>query len=407
MKAVDALVEHVQRHIDWLNAEVDALDADIASSIHATPAMAKQAEKMAAIKGVGPVTVATLLALLPELGQLNRREIAALVGLAPFAHDSGKRVLDGQLRDVLRVQKGRVPKVLGTVYTPWVSLPATSYLVVLLALEACTIDSTGLSAPLDVPAVDVPSDVPSDILLNEAGPDVSNPPDARPDVPLDAPDALDAPDDAGPDARDAGPGPCDDPSIIACYLFDGDVLDSSLNARHLTATDVTFVAGATGQAVSLTPTSRVHLPGVRFGLTSSFSYEVWYRQARPMNDDESRWGIFDINAIAGLFTHPTDSGQTELRASSFSRSARQRTTATDWHHLVVVSTENGLFSVLDGNRLELRENAGTPGDPGDLHIGSNSDDDPTSFDNNFIGGIDHLRIWDRSISADEVRALFE
>ncbi len=96
VKAVGALVERIQRHIDWLDAEVAALDAEIASSIQATPTMAEQANKMSAVKGVGSVTVATLLALLPELGQLNRREIAALVGLAPFAHDSGKR--SGQRR---------------------------------------------------------------------------------------------------------------------------------------------------------------------------------------------------------------------------------------------------------------------------------------------------------------------
>jgi transposase len=47
--------------------------------------------QLAGIKGVGPVTVATLLADLPELGTLDRRQIAALVGLAPFNSDSGKK----------------------------------------------------------------------------------------------------------------------------------------------------------------------------------------------------------------------------------------------------------------------------------------------------------------------------
>ncbi|WP_447744429.1 IS110 family transposase [Pseudomonas nicosulfuronedens] len=56
----------------------------------------KQAEQLSQVKGVGPVTVAGLLAYLPELGQLNRRQIAALVGLAPYNSDSGQK--SGQRR---------------------------------------------------------------------------------------------------------------------------------------------------------------------------------------------------------------------------------------------------------------------------------------------------------------------
>lgn len=91
LKSPGALVEPIQRHIDWLNEEVGLLDQLIQAAVGADAEMARQADKMKEIKGVGAVTVATLLALLPELGQLNRREIAALVGLAPFASDSGPR----------------------------------------------------------------------------------------------------------------------------------------------------------------------------------------------------------------------------------------------------------------------------------------------------------------------------
>ncbi len=52
--------------------------------------LSAKAEKLTAISGVGPRTAALLLAQMPELGQLNRREVAVLVGVAPFNRDSGK-----------------------------------------------------------------------------------------------------------------------------------------------------------------------------------------------------------------------------------------------------------------------------------------------------------------------------
>lgn len=71
-------------------ADAAALDAAIASHIAANAAMARMAVLLRSLKGVGPVTVATLLAELPELGQLSGKEIAALVGLAPRQRDSGR-----------------------------------------------------------------------------------------------------------------------------------------------------------------------------------------------------------------------------------------------------------------------------------------------------------------------------
>ena len=61
------------------NAKTDAIDA-------------RKVEILSSVKGVGPVTVSTLVAELPELGQLNRQEIAKLVGVAPMNNDSGKSV---------------------------------------------------------------------------------------------------------------------------------------------------------------------------------------------------------------------------------------------------------------------------------------------------------------------------
>lgn len=66
------------------------LDAAIARLIAADDQWRDQAQRLKSVPGVGPATSATLVAELPELGRLNRREISALVGLAPYNHDSGK-----------------------------------------------------------------------------------------------------------------------------------------------------------------------------------------------------------------------------------------------------------------------------------------------------------------------------
>jgi len=74
-----------------LEAALATLEEAIAARIAAQAALAQRAALLQSLKGVGPVTVATLIAELPELGRLTGKEIAALVGLAPRTRDSGKR----------------------------------------------------------------------------------------------------------------------------------------------------------------------------------------------------------------------------------------------------------------------------------------------------------------------------
>ena len=71
-------------------AEMALIDKQIATTIAADEAMARKARLLASAPSVGPVTVHTLLAFLPELGLLTRKEVGALAGLAPFSCDSGK-----------------------------------------------------------------------------------------------------------------------------------------------------------------------------------------------------------------------------------------------------------------------------------------------------------------------------
>ncbi len=80
----------IQRHIDWLTAELNDIDDDFEQRLKTSPELSAKADIMRSVPGVGQVTIVTLLTDLPELGKLNRKEIAALVGLAPFNHDSGQ-----------------------------------------------------------------------------------------------------------------------------------------------------------------------------------------------------------------------------------------------------------------------------------------------------------------------------
>ena len=84
------LRERLQQHIDWLEAEIKALNEEIEQYIQESPVWREKAALVRSVPGVGPVTASTLLAELPELGTRNRQQIAALVGVAPLNKDSGK-----------------------------------------------------------------------------------------------------------------------------------------------------------------------------------------------------------------------------------------------------------------------------------------------------------------------------
>jgi len=86
-KKVKASIEKV---LKLLEAQIDELDALIADRIDSDDGLKADNAILQSVPGVGPQTSAMLLALLPELGKLNRRQIAKLVGVAPFDNESGK-----------------------------------------------------------------------------------------------------------------------------------------------------------------------------------------------------------------------------------------------------------------------------------------------------------------------------
>ena len=80
----------IGRLLEALRRELSEIDADIDETVRGSPVWCEKEELLASVKGVGSVTARTMLAELPELGSLNRRQIAALAGLAPFTRQSGK-----------------------------------------------------------------------------------------------------------------------------------------------------------------------------------------------------------------------------------------------------------------------------------------------------------------------------
>ncbi len=79
----------IEAHIRWLEAELDRVDTELDQTIQQSPIWREQEDLLKSVPGIGPVISRTLLAELPELGRLNRKQIAALVGVAPLNWDSG------------------------------------------------------------------------------------------------------------------------------------------------------------------------------------------------------------------------------------------------------------------------------------------------------------------------------
>ncbi len=97
--SVERVRPQLQEHIEWLQRQLEQLNKDLGTLIRSSPVWRAKEKLLGTAPGVGPVLTVTLLADLPELGRLNRREIAALVGVATFNRDSvswrGKRTVWG------------------------------------------------------------------------------------------------------------------------------------------------------------------------------------------------------------------------------------------------------------------------------------------------------------------------
>lgn len=95
------VAKNIRSHIAWLERELKKLDKELEDSLRSNHIWQETVTLLRSVPGIGTTTAITLLAELPELGRLNRRQIAALAGVAPFCRDSGT------LRGTRRIWGGR------------------------------------------------------------------------------------------------------------------------------------------------------------------------------------------------------------------------------------------------------------------------------------------------------------
>jgi transposase len=112
--AARAIRPQIQQHVEWLRSQLRDVDGELRTVIRSSPVWREHDDLLRTVPGVGPVLATTLLADLPELGRLNRKQIAALVGVAPLNWDSG------QHRGTRHIWGGRAP-VRTTLYMATVS----------------------------------------------------------------------------------------------------------------------------------------------------------------------------------------------------------------------------------------------------------------------------------------------
>jgi transposase len=89
-RAARRMKRSIARLLKALQKELTEIDADIDDAVRGSPAWREKEDLLASVKGVGPAIARTIIAELPELGTLDRRQVAALVGLAPFTRQSGQ-----------------------------------------------------------------------------------------------------------------------------------------------------------------------------------------------------------------------------------------------------------------------------------------------------------------------------
>lgn len=109
------LIKGVDRVLALLQKELSALEAEIDDAVRGSPLWQETAALLTSVPGVGKATARTLIAELPELGRLNRREIAALAGLAPYNRDSGRK------RGKRKIAGGRAPVRTALYMAAWVA----------------------------------------------------------------------------------------------------------------------------------------------------------------------------------------------------------------------------------------------------------------------------------------------
>jgi len=109
----------IEVYLRWLRKELDQVNAEMGREVRESPIWREKDDLLQSVPGVGPTLSATLLAELPELGSLDRRRLATLVGVAPLNRDSGT------LRSIRTTWGGR-SGVRSTLYMATCARPVTT-----------------------------------------------------------------------------------------------------------------------------------------------------------------------------------------------------------------------------------------------------------------------------------------
>jgi len=216
---------------------------------------------------------------------------------------------------------------------------------------------------------------------------------AAPGAPVDATATGDAAaPDAGPPAAFCDPG---DPALVGCFRFEDTASDASGAGLNVSASGVGFDQGVSGRAAVITAASALHLdeaPTLDFG---AFTIEMWVRPDE-LPADPARAALFDNDGQYSVFIF----GGATVRCSG-NGEVRQggALTVGTWTHVACVHDGQSVTLYIDG-QARLTGPAGPPSSDGGN--GSNIAGNSPGGDDDFLGRIDELRIWNRARTPAEV-----
>jgi hypothetical protein len=204
---------------------------------------------------------------------------------------------------------------------------------------------------------------------------------------------------AAPDAADAAARPfCDptDTTLVACFEFEGKIVDESSHAQHVDVLGPTiFVRGHQGKALLMDDLTRVHVPDNTAWKDGELSVEMWiYPVYLP--DGTARAGLLDKDGAFGLFVHPDGTVSCTMNGAVEAVVAEVGV----WSHVACVNDGTNIVLYADGVAKASTPAAGPVVTTGELAaIGGNSPDGEP-----FRGAIDDLRVFARARTPDEIAA---